>query len=91
MISRWLVCLVLGLVLGSHGCGGGQSGPDWLEVVETAPEDGDSTVQLDVLLAVRFDEALNPDTLTVQTFALFEADGSPGPPRLELRPRNLRG
>jgi hypothetical protein len=84
MISRWLVCVVLGLVLGSHGCGGGQSGPDWLEVVETAPEDGDSTVQLDVLLAVRFDEALNPDTLTVQTFALFEADGSPVPGSVRL-------
>ena len=84
MKTHHLACLILGL-LGSSGCStSGDGSPEPLMVLETAPEDGESMVQLEVVLGVLFDEDLDPSTLTTQTLTLSQADGTPVPGAVRL-------
>jgi hypothetical protein len=67
--------LIFGVAAASHGCSGG-GGPGPLEVLETVPEDGATTVHLEVVLGVRFETELDDETLTTETFTLSEVDGA---------------
>lgn len=73
-----LLCwLALGVGVFLHGCSGGGSGaPAPLEVLETVPIDSDAAVQPEVILAVEFDEDIDPATVTSQTITLSEVNGA---------------
>ena len=71
----YLAWWTLSIAAAVSGCSSDTASPSFLEVLETAPVDGDSTVQLEVVLGVRFDAEIDPATLTRDTFRLFVADG----------------
>ena len=75
MKSRWLAYVLLGAVSLGFGCkGGGEGEGSFLEIVETAPENGREDVQVEVRIAVRVSDRIDPATLTSETFVLKDED-----------------
>lgn len=85
MKSRWLAYVLLGSVSFGFACksdGGG--GPNFLEVVETAPEQGQVDVNVETPIAVRMSAAINPATLKNETFFLTDEDDAVVPSTVNI-------
>ena len=76
MNSRCLAYVLLGSVSFGLACkGGGDVAPSFLEIIETAPENGREDVQVEVRIAVRVSDRIDAATLTSETFFLTDEDG----------------
>ncbi len=85
MKSRWLAYVLLGSVSLGFGCkGDGDGGPSFLEIVETAPVNGQEDVIVDTAIAVRVSGAIDPTTLSNDTFFLTDEDGAPVPSTVNI-------
>ena len=79
MKCQWLAYMLLGSVsfcVACKGDGSSGSGTSFLEVVETSPENGREDVPVELRIAVRVSEVIDPATLTNQTFFLTDEDGA---------------
>jgi len=85
MNSRCLAYVLLGSVSFGLACkGGGDVAPSFLEIIETAPENGREDVQVEVRIAVRASDRIDPATLTSETFFLTDEDGTVVPGTLTI-------
>ena len=85
MQSRWLAYLLLGSLSFGLACkSGGDGGSSFLEVVETVPANGQEDVIVDTAIAVRVSGAINPATLSNETFFLTDEDGAPVPSTVNI-------
>jgi hypothetical protein len=85
MNSRCLAYVLLGSVSFGLACkGGGDVAPSFLEIIEAAPENGREDVQVEVRIAVRVSDRIDPDTLTSETFFLTDEDGTVVPSTLTI-------
>ncbi|MDH3201043.1 MAG: Ig-like domain-containing protein [Myxococcales bacterium] len=76
MKSRWLAYVLLGAVSFGLACKGGDGGGSFLEIIEFFPENGREDVQVEVRIAVRLSDRIDPATLTSETFFLTDEDGA---------------
>ncbi len=84
MNSRWLAYLLLGSLSLALGCKSGGGGPSFIEVVDTEPEEGDDNVIVDTRVAVRMSAAIDPATLTSETFFLTDENDALVPSSVEI-------
>ena len=85
MNSRCLAYVLLGSVSFGLACkGGGDVAPSFLEIIETAPENGREDVQVEVRVAVRVSDRIDPATLTSETFFLTDEDDTVVPSTLTI-------
>jgi len=87
MKSQWLAYVLSGSVsfcVACKGDGGSGSGTSFLEVVETSPENGREDVPVELRIAVRVSEVIDPATLTNQTFVLTDEDGAVVPSTVNI-------
>ncbi len=88
MQSRWLAYCALPFVLVALSCKGGDDDtpPDgtFLEIEQTAPEPGSELVPVTQRIAVRVSAAIDPATVTSETFFLVDGDGTRVPSSVEI-------
>jgi hypothetical protein len=76
MQSLRLACVLVLVGLAVTGCSSGSGGSEFLSIVQTAPEDGQVEVPIETRVGFRVDQAIDPATLTTQTFFLTDGDGT---------------
>lgn len=79
MITRWLAyfLVLLALTVSGAACKGGGGGGDvFIEVVQTAPEDGSNAVPVEVRIGFQIDEDIDETTLTDDNFFVTDAQGT---------------
>jgi len=78
MNFRWLAyALVLfGLVSCGYACKGDGGGGNFIQVIETSPQDGQAEVPTEARIGFRIDAPIDPASLTTATFFLMDGDGT---------------